>query len=103
MFSLQDFLYPQLNVTTQIFIRIYYGILLFGTLLITLPNARRFFISEKWRGYTQSKALTNMIQNPFILPFVIALWFLCAVVIVLGQWTVLATFLNLILCRFVLI
>ena len=65
MFSLQDFLYPQLNVTTQIFIRISYGTLLFGTLLIALPHARRFFISEKWRGYTQSKALTNMIQNPF--------------------------------------
>ena len=100
MFSLQDFLYPQLNVTTQIFIRISYGILLFGTLLITLPNARRFFISEKWRGYTQSKALTNKIQNPFVLPFIIALWFSCAFLIVLGRWTILATSINLILCRY---
>ena len=100
MFSLQDFLCPQLNVTTQTFIRISYGTLLFGTLLIALPHARRFFISEKWHGYAQSRALTDMIQNLFVLPFVIALWFLCAVFIVLGQWTVLATFINLILCRY---
>ena len=100
MISLQDFLDPQLSLSTQAFVRIAYGVLLMGTLLMALPHWRRFFISERWGGYAQSAWDVDVIQNRIMSLFVMGLWLTCAVLIMTGWWSVWATLLNLILCRY---
>ncbi len=91
---------PDLSLTTQAFVRIAYGIMLFGMLSITLPQGRRFFLSERWGGYARSSRDVDAIQNPVIYPFVMAGWFCCAAFIAAGWWTVWAALVNLLLCRY---
>lgn len=77
-----------------------FGLLLLATLLWTLPQWRRFFLSERWGGYAQSSWDVDIIHNPVVSPLVAALWFLSAALITLGWWSVWAALLNLILCRY---
>jgi hypothetical protein len=95
-----DSLYPQLSLNAQSFFRMAYGILLFGHLVLLLPHGRRFFMSERWRGYAKSSWDVDAIQNPFAYPIVTAIWFLCAALITFGRWTVWAALINLLLCRY---
>ena len=44
---------PQLSASTQAFFRSAYGVLMIATLLQALPEARRFFVSERWGGYAK--------------------------------------------------
>jgi hypothetical protein len=96
----QDFLHPQISAHVQALFRMAYGALLLATLVWALPNWRRFFLSERWGGYSRSSRDVDFIQNPFVSPVVGALWFLCAALITLGWWTVWAALLNLLLCRY---
>ena len=100
IFASQDFLHPQISVQTQAFFRMAYGLLLAATLLWALPHWRRFFLSERWGGYSKSARDVDFIQNPIIAPILGAVWFLCAVLITLGWWSIGAAFLNLLLCRY---
>ena len=54
---------PAISDTTLAFVRVAYGVLLAGTLLQALPQARRFFLSERWGGYAQSSRAVDAIQN----------------------------------------
>ena len=89
---------PELSPSTQSFFRTAYGFLLLGTLLLDLPQARRFFMSERWRGYGESSFFVDLIQNPYTLPFVGLLWFLSALGIFTGHLPVLSSLINLMLC-----
>lgn len=91
---------PSLSLELQVFFRTSYGALLLATLLMILPHARRFFLSERWQGYGESHPATDMIQNPVILPLILSIWFLCAALLTIGQWTVPASFFNLCICRY---
>lgn len=96
-----DGLFPTpLSTSTQVFIRVAYGVLMLGTLLWALPQWRRFFVSERWGGYAQSSRDVDFIQNPIVSPLVAALWFASVVCITLGRWSVWAALLNLVLCRY---
>lgn len=99
-FSPQPFLHPELGMEVQLFIRVAYGVLLCATLLLALPHWRRFFISERWGGYSQSVADVDVIQNPFVFPLVMTLWIACGILIAKGQWTPWPAVLNLLLCRY---
>jgi hypothetical protein len=77
-----------------------FGVLLTGTLLSTLPQWRRFFMSERWGGYAQSSRDVDIIQNPIVSPLVCLVWFLSAALITVGWWSVWASLLNLVLCRY---
>ena len=100
LFSPQDLLHPEISSSVQDFFRIAYGLLLLGTLLLSLPQSKRFFISERWGGYGESLPDVNFIQNPRFYPFVMAFWILSALLLIIGQWTVLAALINLLLCRY---
>jgi hypothetical protein len=93
-------LFPQLSAEAQAFFRLAYGILLLAHLVLLLPHGRRFFMSERWKGYAQSSWDVDVIQNPVVYPIFMAIWFVCAISLMLGRWTVLAAFLNLLLCRY---
>jgi hypothetical protein len=88
---------PELTGTTQAFIRCAYGVLLLGTLLRTLPHARRFFLSERWGGYAQSSPAVDRVQNPWIMPLVMTAWLASSVLLILGVQTVAAALVNLVL------
>jgi len=75
-------------------------VLLLGTLVMALPHARRFFLSERWGGYGQAIWDVDILQNPVAMPGVLAVWSSCAVLLIIGRWTVWAALVSLILCRY---
>jgi hypothetical protein len=95
-----DGIYPQISPVTQAFFRVAYGVLLFGHLVLLLPHARRFFISERWKGYAQSSWDVDVIQNPLVHPIVMVIWFGSSLALIFGRWPVLAALINLLWCRY---
>jgi len=65
-----------------------------------VPQARRFFTSEKFGGYAESDAWRDRLQNPSVYPFVLVFWGLCAFMLIVGYQSVVFGFLNLVLCRY---
>jgi len=93
-------LLPDLGIATQALVRVAYGVLMMATLLQALPEARRFFLSERWGGYAKSQSDVDLIQNPFVMPVLFAVWMATAVSLVAGWWMPWPAVLNLILCRY---
>src|SRR2546428_4802524 len=94
------FLHQTFSTATQSFFRSVYGALLLLTLAQTLPQARRFFVSERWGGYAKSDRRMGLGQNPCGLPFTMGLWIACGVLLVIGRFTVAASLINLLFCRY---
>ena len=65
-------------------VRVAYGTLLLGTLLYTCPHARRFFVSDRWRGYARSSREVDLVQNPVALVVVQVVWMGVAVLLIVG-------------------
>ena len=95
-----EFFHPALSPATQSLIRCAYGVLLLVTLVQALPQARRFFVSERWRGYAKSSPGVDLIQNPYALPLIMSVWLISAAFLFLGRATVPAALVNLLLCRY---
>lgn len=93
-------MFPDLSAATQSFVRSAYGVLMVATLLQALPEARRFFVSERWGGYAKSSRDIDAIQNPRVLPWLLALWLAAAVALVPGWATPWAALVNVALCRY---
>ncbi len=91
---------PELSSNAQALIRSGYGLLLLLTLGQALPEARRFFISDRWGGYAASSAAVDGVQNPVVMPLVMILWWAAACCLTLGWWTVPAATVNVLLCRY---
>jgi len=91
---------PELGLATQALIRAAYGVLMTATLLQALPEARRFFLSERWGGYAKSQPDVDLIQNPFVMPALFAVWMAAAVALAVGWWMPWPAVVNLILCRY---
>ena len=100
LFSAEPLLYPSLSPATLGGIRILYGLLLLATLAALLPHARRYFLSERWGGYGQRHAAVDAVQNPVVMPVLLAAWFAAAVALVTGRGVVVAALVNVILCRY---
>jgi hypothetical protein len=91
---------PQLTDPTAALIRSAYGLLLLVHLLATLPQARRFFVSERWGGYGESCWQVDLLQNPVACAVLQALWLGCAACLAAGRGPLAAAALNLALCRY---
>jgi hypothetical protein len=66
-----------------------YGIVLFLQLtLLTAPQARRFFTTERWGGYAESTPLRDAWQRPAVITAVMVLWIISAIGIATG-WALL--------------
>jgi hypothetical protein len=91
--------YPQLSAETQAFVRFGYGVCMLGTLVFAAPQARRFFISDRWGGYAASSRDVDLLQNPYVLPVVYAAWLASDALLAAGVATVWAALVNLVLCR----
>ena len=92
-------MWPELATGVQAVIRTAYGVFLLATLLLAIRHGRRYFISERWGGYGQSTPRVDVLQNPVGYPIVVAIWGTCAVLLVLGKWSVWAALLNWALCH----
>lgn len=89
---------PALSPETQALFRAGYGLLLFLTLALTTPAGKWFFRSERWGGYGESSPAVDWLQNPFVQPLLMGLWFTCATMLIAGRETVLFALINLALC-----
>jgi hypothetical protein len=67
---------------------------------MTLPQSKRFFVSERYGGYANRSAWIDRIQNPTALAFILTLWFVCAAMIIVGHHSVWFSLINLALCRY---
>jgi hypothetical protein len=95
-----DSLLPELSLSTQALVRSAYGVLLLLTLGQALPEARRFFLSERWGGYAESSRDVDAIQNPLVMPLLFALWVGAGLALAVGVATPWAALANLVLCRY---
>ncbi len=93
-------LFPVLSAPAQALVRVAYGLLMLATLVQALPEARRFFVSERWGGYAASARDVDLIQNPAVMPIVLAVWLGSAVAVVAGWGGVWPALVNLVLCRY---
>jgi len=91
---------PELTLSAQSFIRAAYGVLMLATLLQAVPNARRFFLSERWGGYSRSSRAIDIVQNPVTMPVVLAVWASAAASIAFGWASPWAALVNLLFCRY---
>ena len=91
---------PDLGVATQSLIRGAYGVLMAATLLQALPEAKRFFLSERWGGYAKSQPAIDLVQNPFVMPVLLVAWIAAALALVAGWAMPWAALINLVFCRY---
>ncbi len=94
------FFHPQLSIVTQAAFRASYGVLLMATLIMVLPHWQRFFLSERWGGYAQSTPDVDLIQNPIVTRIIAVVWLALAIMLIVGWHPVLASAINLVLCRY---
>src|SRR5437870_2026017 len=64
---------------------------------------RRYFQSERWGGYARSSAWVDAVQNPYVGPWLLAVWVASALCLVFGEFVVLAAGVNLLLCHYLFI
>jgi hypothetical protein len=91
---------PQLSPSTQAALRVAYGLLMLATLGHAIPEARRFFLSERWGGYSRSSRSIDAVQNPVVMPLLLAVWIGSAIAIVGGWASPWPALVNLLLCRY---
>src|SRR5688500_2955418 len=91
---------PDLSASTQTFVRGAYGVLMLATLAQAVPEARRFFVSERWGGYARSSPDVDALQNPVVMPALLAIWLTAAAAIAGGWASPWPALVNLLLCRY---
>ena len=84
----------------QAFVRSAYGLLMLLTLFAALPHWRRYFLSERWGGYTEQGTIADAVQNPIVMPIVLALWLVAATALVRGRVVLPAAAINLACCYY---
>jgi hypothetical protein len=97
---LYEFFHPDLSLGTQAFMRAAYGVLMVLTLVQAMPEARRFFLSERWGGYAKSTTAVDAILNPYVMPLVLATWLAAALSITFGWLSPWAPLVNVVFCRY---
>lgn len=91
---------PTLSPELQAIIRSAYGVLMLLTLVAALPHARRYFLSERWGGYTESNSVTDVVQGPVVIVVVLGLWITSVVALALGLAVIPAAAFNLACCYY---
>lgn len=71
-----------------------YSVLMMGTLFLSLPNWKKFFLGEKWGGYGDTRLSVSLFQNRFVFPLLGVIWFLSAALLFQKDWTILAGVVN---------
>lgn len=91
---------PQISDLVLTAFRTVYGYLILALLMITLPQWRHFFVSEKWKGYTKSSTFEDLTQNPLASGCIAVIWIALSICLISGKFVLAASLINLIFCRY---
>jgi hypothetical protein len=91
---------PSISPAVAVAIRAGFGLFMLATLVRLLPHARRYFLSERWGGYGEPGWRVDGIQNPIVMPVVLALWMAACIALMAGRWTVMAALVNVACCHY---
>lgn len=100
VFGSDGWLTPAISAATADAIRIGGGLLMLLTLLRAVPQARRYFLSERWGGYGEAGWRVDTIQNPVVMPLVMTGWIGATIALMLGVAIVPAAAVNLACCYY---
>lgn len=92
--------YLSLSWSVQALVRNGFAFITLGMLLLSLPNANRFFGSEKYNGYADDEPFLNILLSPMGRVCVLASWFAAAWWLIWDQYTVPAALVCLVWSRF---
>ncbi|MEO7134077.1 MAG: hypothetical protein ABI024_07630 [Vicinamibacterales bacterium] len=81
-------------------LRIGCGVLTLITLIRAVPDARRYFLSERWGGYGERGWRVDPIQNPVVLPALLIVWIGACIALMVGRYPTTAAALNLLCCYY---
>jgi hypothetical protein len=57
-----------------------------ATLLRLVPDARRYFLSERWGGYGERGWRVDPIQNPVVMPALLIVWMGACIALAVGRF-----------------
>ena len=63
-----------MSAETQALMRSLYGALMLLTMVAALPHWRRYFLTERWGGYTKSSGFRDAVQNPPAIALWLTVW-----------------------------
>jgi hypothetical protein len=92
--------FPELSPSLQAFIRAGYGLLMLLTLVWAWPHRHRFFLSERWGGYAESRREVDWLHHPVACHVLLTAWVAAAVALVVGRFVIAAALINFALCRY---
>ncbi len=81
-------------------LRIGCGVLMLITLIRLVPDARRYFLSERWGGYGERGWRVDLIQNPVVLPALLIAWIGACIALAAGRYPTIAAAINLGCCYY---
>lgn len=90
----------QLPPSAEVALRTCYGVLLSLQVLATLPNARRYFTSERFGGYMESAPALDRLHTPLTAYLVGVIWLCSALCIALNVLLLPAALVNFALARY---
>jgi hypothetical protein len=93
-------LFPTLGVETQALVRVLYGALMLLMLTAALPHWRRYFVTERWGGYTKSSGFRDVVQHPAAIAVWLAVWLIAIAGLIVGRAVVAAAAINLVSCYY---
>lgn len=100
MIGTDPLLFPTLSLETQALVRSLYGALMCLMLAAALPHWRRYFLTERWHGYTKSSGFRDAVQNPAAIAAWLALWLVAIGGLTAGRLVVAAAAFNLASCYY---
>jgi hypothetical protein len=89
-----------MSAGVQASIRFAYGVLMLLMLIAALPHWRRYFLTERWGGYTKAGGFRDAVQNPAAITLWLALWLLAIAGLIAGRMVVTAAAINLASCYY---
>lgn len=92
--------YLSLSWSVQALVRNGFAICTLGMLLLSLPNAHRFFGTEKTNGYADDEPFLNILLSRWGRVLVLASWFAAACWLLVDRYTVPAALICLVWSRF---
>ena len=100
MIGSDPLLFPTLSVETQALMRILYGALMLLMLVAALPHWRRYFVTERWGGYTQSSGFRDVVQHPASIAVWVGVWLIAIAGLIAGRAVLAAAAINLVSCYY---
>jgi len=91
---------PSIGPSVADALRIGCGVLMLATLVRLVPDARRYFLSERWGGYGERGWRVDLIQNPVVMPALLVAWIGACIALAAGWSPTIAAVINLACCYY---